>query len=400
MPQRLSFIERIGAMPPDRRAALAVAAGRVAAGTEPGALSARLVDRLDPDLLALYLEAQGVAALSGGALRSAALEDAIHRTIERGRRLAADRNAIRGALDAAGLEFIPIKGAWIADRAYPLPEARPMADTDLFVGPDGAAPTASALAALGFLPAETTWKHRVLRRAGDREPVAGVIEHPDSPRPVELHAELRESFRGIDGRPAVRRRDIGRLDAGAGALDDATQAAFVVMHASVGALGRSLRLVSLVDVARLAVVLPRDTWPAVLGLLPGPAGARFLFPALELARRDLGAPLPAPCLSALREQVRAPLAEWVARQTVDGLGIASRDTARRELFEVLRIWPLDAAECAAVWRFALWPRRFQLADRYPRLAGGPAWPSMYGLHVLYTARRLGRRLRLRIRRRL
>ncbi len=392
--------EELAGVPRERRAAITRAAGRVAAGIEPSALMAIRLPSADLSALPMLLEAQGVGALCGcsslGLVSrdvATAMDDVVRRTLERGEKLAADRRAIRKAVESEGIAFAPIKGAWIADRAYVVPEARPMADTDLFVGPDYLERTTNALALLGFRASEETWKHRVLRRDSDLRVVSGVIEHPDNPRPVELHPEPREAFRGIEGR--IELNATNQLAPHLEDIDDAGQAAIIAAHATVDALGRSLRLVSLVDIARLATVLPQSKWHEVIERIPQPEGARFLYPSLELAARDLGASIPRDVLATLRARILPSLARWVDRQDIDALSVQSRGQVERDLFEIFRIWPLDTVEHAAVWRFILWPDRFQLADRYPKVAASRLWPLMYGRHLAFSVAQLGRRIRMR-----
>lgn len=387
-------------MPRALRARLTRAAGRVASGRDPDALRSVRVPSAAEPALPSFLEAQGVGALCGagslGALPPsiiAAVDDLVVRTLARGDRLRADRLAIQGAMADAGIAFAPLKGAWVADRAYSPPSARPMADTDLLVAPEDMDRATAALARLAFRPAETTWKHRVLRRESDRHVIDGVIEHPDNPRPVELHSQSRESFRGIEGR--IVPSQPGRSHARSTDIDDAGQLALIAAHATVDALGRSLRLVSIVDIARLAIVLPQSIWDEAVERMHPRRGARFLFPSLELASRELGAPIPGTTLAALRAQVTPALARWVDRQDLDGLSRLARGQVERPLLEIPRIWPLDAAERFALWRFIVWPKRLELADRYPGLAASRRWPMAYGLHAADSISQLRRRVRHR-----
>ena len=362
--------------------------------------------RLAPEAwsaLPLLMEAQGVGALCGDALRLGAphrtarsIDDLVERTLERGRMLKADRSAIQTALTVAGLPYTPIKGAWIAEHAYSTPAARPMADTDLYVAAERMDRTISALSSIGFGRSAETWKHVVLRRSSDQKTVTGVIEHPKNPRPVELHPVLGESFRGIPMKIAL---DGGRLGTGNGSVDDVALVTHIAAHASVDALGRSLRLVSIIDITKLAMQLPASIWDEAIDRLPNKGEARFLYPALALAARELGAPIPRRTLETLRLRVLPNLSQWVDRQDIDAVGSLARGQVKRPILEIPAIWPRSGPESAAMWRFILWPRRSELADRYPTLITSGLWPAAYAKHAAYTLRSARRRLRESLRER-
>lgn len=333
-------------------------------------------------------EGHGVAALVAPRIAPAAppdaraaIADAAGRTLARGRRMAGDVDALGAALAAAGVPFAFLKGAWLAPRHYDPPAARPMADIDVVVPPAAAAAAARVLAGLGYRHVGTSVKHQRHLRPDNSAVVDGRGEHPDNPRPVELHTRVAESFRGI-GMDVTARLDLNRP---AAEWPPALALVHVAMHASVDMLGRRLRLIQLVDVARLAAGLAAADWAAVRALAAPPAHARFVWPALALAGRVVRAPIDAATLAALRAAVRPALAEWVGAADVDALGYFGRDAAARALLEVPRIWPLSAAEVLAVWRFIALPGRWDLADRYPDLARGPLWPLAYARHAGFNA---------------
>lgn len=57
---------------------------------------------------------------------------------------------IAECLSPLGIEFLVLKGGWLAWHAYPYPGLRPMRDLDLLVGPNDALRVQSALLAMGF----------------------------------------------------------------------------------------------------------------------------------------------------------------------------------------------------------------------------------------------------------
>jgi len=394
------------ALSPATRLALARGLGRLAAAadrTQASAARAPLVDAARAlgaeawSEVPSWVEAAGLGPAAATALgplapsdAAAALRDVAERTLARGRRLAAERAALAVALAAAGVPYRPLKGAWSAERAWSPPEARPMADLDLLVHPEELEAAERALRGLGYAETSRTWKHRRYDRPGARAVVDPRGEHPDNPRPVEVHPALAEALRGIRWTgPAVR----------AGApLAEADALAHLLAHASVDAMERRLRLATLVDVARLVTVLEGDTWRAAMGRFEAPKGARFAAPALVLAERELGVRLPAGAQRVVGEAPSA-LRAWLAAADLDAVSRDGRAEATRGVLSLARVWPTSRREAAAMWRHALFPSRWELADRYPRLAGSPAWPLAYARHAVFSARLAGERLKPRFGRR-
>lgn len=397
-PPTLPRAVRRGLAPAAGRIAVAAALGRPPAMDALGTLSA-VVASSPPAAIARWAEAEGVSALLVVALEraavtlptavAAALGDTAARVAQRAARLADDRRRLAEALRGVGVPWRPLKGAWLADHAYGSRAQRPMADTDLWVDRADLSRADAALAALGYRRASASWKHVVYRRPGE-----GVVdargEHADNPRPVEIHPWLGEGLRGVTF-------DIGRA---AGAVppvdaawpDAATMMLHVAAHATVDAVARRLRLLALVDVAVLAARLDGEAWRRAGERAQSPSAARFVWPALALAKRDLDAEVPAAVLAALAGGVRPALRDWVDASDIDAVSRWAAADVRRSLVDVPRVWPIGWREAGTVWRHIVWPPRRALADRYPRLAGSPAWPLVYAAHAAFSLRLLGRRL--------
>jgi hypothetical protein len=347
-----------------------------------------------------------------------AVADAAERTLARGERLLADRRRIETAFGSAGIAATWLKGAWLAERIYDPPGSRPAADLDVLVrDPSQAVLAGAVLARLGYVQTERTWKHAVFAQPDNRAVVDWRGEHPDNPRPVEVHTWLGEAFRGIrfDLRAplaSIPSAGPGRIGLPGSASAPPGMTAFAVSswtvlpnwlglahlaaHASVDALGRKLRLIQLIDLARLAPRLEAADWRAFEQCCATPPAARFVWPALALGVRELGSDgMPEGLLDRLAESVQPSLRAWVERLDVDTASRFGRMEARRALDEVPRIWPLDRRERWTVWRFVAWPARWELADRYPRLARSALWPLMYLRHLGYNAGVARRRWRQR-----
>jgi hypothetical protein len=370
-----------------------------ATGRESAAIDSALARQ--PELAAhlpVLAEGHGVAALVSERLGrtlpsepAAALADAAARTRARGVRLAADRDVLTAALVVAELPFAALKWAALAGRLYGDASLRPAADLDLWIPEQHRPGTESVLRDLGYQPTSVTWKHRVYIRSDNQAVVDPRGEHPENPRPVEVHGQLRESFRGLDlvlaTDEAVTSPDVQ--------LPDAVHLLHLAAHASVDALSRRLRLIQLLDLARLAEQLNPSDWQNVDAWAASPNAARFIWPSLALARHVVGARVPTTVLDSLARQVKPALVEWVAAANLDELSWFGGPSAPRPLDEVLRIWPYSRREAVVVWRFIVLPARAALADRYPRLSASRAWWLIYPRHGAYSGRLLWRRWRRR-----
>ena len=175
---------------------------------------------------------------------------------ERGKRLLEDLGALGGVARRAGLPLIPLKGAYLASERYRDLSLRPAADIDLLAPGDTFEPWGRLLVSEGYVLANESWKNRVYVRPGHREP-AGFGEHPDNPRPVELHQRVRERFLGrtIDFTDVLTARLTDGFVGGAIAArlpDDSALALHLFAHAAPAAIGRGLRLIQLVDFSHLS----------------------------------------------------------------------------------------------------------------------------------------------------
>lgn len=340
-------------------------------------------------------EAHGLAALTAGLVRcgpppevAAALHDLTARTLARSEKLARDRVAVGFALEAAGVPFTFLKGAWLTELGL-ISGARPAADIDLYAPPSAAPQVHRALAPLGYRLLARSARHRVYGRRSNLAVVDERGEHPDNPRPVEVHSRTAENFRGIA-------LDLtGRLRGDRPLLPLPLGAVHVAAHATVDALGRKLRAMSLLDISALSGVMSETDWAEFEEIAGSTHAARFVWPALELAATFAAAPVPDRVRSGLKRRVAPALASWVSSIDVDGASRLGRTDTRRTMGEILTIWPRGRRETAVVWRAILFPTRWELADRYPQHAARRFWPLMYGRHAAYNAMVLARRYRLR-----
>jgi Uncharacterised nucleotidyltransferase len=288
------------------------------------------------------------------------LTDEDTRNRRRIERLLEELRAALRALAGAGVPVVPLKGAILATRPGADAFRRPMADLDLLVRPADLAAARAALERLGYRrrPDRTRQPtHDTFELPGNEQVVSFDGEHPDNPRPIELHVEVKRHLWGW-----VDDDDLTPL-LWAGAADGAvlgepallpTAAAFLAhlaIHATSDLLlgrGRLVQWLDLVEVAGAA-----EVGEAVVAELPHP---RLAYPALHLAARRLPARVPGTALAglaALEARVPARLARWAARVALDG----------RAGLQAARLAPGDESSFEARWlRWA--PSRWRLAVAY------------------------------------
>jgi hypothetical protein len=182
----------------------------------------------------------------------------------RHRRIAALLQRIDTDARAAGLALVPLKGSALHAIGLYAPGERPMADIDLLVREDDAAPAIRLLLELGYVESFVQWKHRVFKPATGR-PFAGLGEHRDTPINIELHTRIQErlpiSTVDITGQiyPQAPRPGLNPYPS-IGAL-----MSHLLLHAAGNICGRSLRLLHLHDISLLAKRMVASDWDALWG---------------------------------------------------------------------------------------------------------------------------------------
>ncbi len=180
----------------------------------------------------------------------------------RHRRIAALLRRIDTDARAAGLALVPLKGSALHAMGLYAPGERPMADIDLLVREDDAAPAIRLLLQLGYVESFVQWKHRVFKPATG-QPFAGLGEHRDTPVNIELHTRIQErlpiSTVDITARiyPQAPRPGLNPYPS-LGAL-----MSHLLLHAAGNICGRSLRLLHLHDISLLAKRMATNDWDAL-----------------------------------------------------------------------------------------------------------------------------------------
>lgn len=229
------------------------------------------------------------------------------RIAQRSARLTDDLRAIAAAAARAGLACAPLKGTALRVTRDAHPELRPSADVDLLIDPAELDAWAVALASLGYAVTKHLARHVTFERPGRRE-VDAAGDHPDHPRPVELHPLL---FEWVFGRKRVITaayraglRDAFWQGVALRVPDDAALSLHLALHAAPLLLGRGLRLVQLLDLRWLG---DDDATIARLREELGPVA----WAVVQLAERDLPGLVPARLRTAFDDVAPAAWRRWL-----------------------------------------------------------------------------------------
>lgn len=262
---------------------------------------------------------------------------------------------VAGALDAAAVDWILLKGPAVRLRLY-AGATRDYRDLDLLVDPAAEPRAYAALESIGFAT-----------REGFGAP-EGVAVHHEWTRGVDM-VEVHVTLNGIDAPPPRvwaelrrRRRAIEVGDTTVWALDDTAMALHLALHAAQHgpAMAKGIE-----DLERGLIQLSHDTWVAASALAAALHAEPAFAAALGLASPRLAAAIPVtgtPTAEALlRARSANPLAIGLDRlQRADGPRARARH-ALRVVFptrQFLRRWSsLDRGRplpypAAYVWRMA------------------------------------------------
>jgi hypothetical protein len=104
--------------------------------------------------------------------------------------------------NGADIRVMPLKGSLLTTVYYPTPALRPMADIDLLIEPAALGGMMAIMKRLGYrylkLPNEYQNEYKFVHPTANRIVDAGS-EHPENPRPVEVHTGLRSGVWGGAG---------------------------------------------------------------------------------------------------------------------------------------------------------------------------------------------------------
>ena len=285
---------------------------------------------------------------------------------------------ILDAFQQAGIAAIMLKGAVLAPLYYPDPFIRPLADLDLLIKPEDIGASRDIMRnQLGYYYYSRSAEDEVYLR-GERKQ---NIWAPDNVHPVEIHFTLREEYAGIGYQLAdIMWRESGERpywqNSSARIPNTAALLLHVCAHTTSDWIIQRGRLMHLDDIRKLCEAMQPADWQTFNNLVQ-PSTARFLYPALAFAQKYTDLPIPETMINVLQQACPPALLQWLA-QTELGDTSESNPASRSGLgLDIARRLARSRLDMGRFWLRSFFPRRFNLAKRYPRLVETPFWPLAY-----------------------
>ncbi|MEZ4590317.1 MAG: nucleotidyltransferase family protein [Chloroflexota bacterium] len=297
-----------------------------------------------------------------------------HASRERTKRMLDACVEILAAFKQAGIETVLLKGAVLAPLIYPEPFQRPLADLDLLIRPkDVAASRDIMLNQLGYRYYSRSAEDEVYLRGERKE----NIWAPDNVHPVEVHFTLREEYAGIGYELAeVMWRESGERpywqDTTALIPNPAALLLHVCAHTSSDWIIQRGRLMHIDDIRQLCAAMQPADWQTFERLVQ-PSTARFVYPALAFVGKYTQLAIPANTLKSLRENCPPALLHWLTHTELAEAS-ESNPTNRSGIgLDIARRLARSRLDMARFWLRSFFPRRYNLAKRYPKLVETPFW---------------------------
>jgi hypothetical protein len=242
------------------------------------------------------------------------LEEQRAHTANRHARIAKLLQRIDRRMREAALAAVALKGAALhAMELYAVGD-RPMADIDLLVRPADAAATANLLGSLGYLETSASWKERVFVPVEFHAP-GSLGEHSDNIIKIELHERICEKlpFKITDASASIFP---ARPHPGLNAYPSKTALMIhLLLHAAGSMVQRTLRLLHLEDLARLASKMTNADWEELLAHGSRDRPLWWAYPPLQIVSRYYGR-IPCGVLASLAENCPRRLRRLAERRTL------------------------------------------------------------------------------------
>ncbi len=293
---------------------------------------------------------------------------------------------------AHDLAVMPLKGALLSVQTYPQPSLRPMADLDLLVRPDTFEQTATLLRRLGYEQDTVHWKHTAFIKPNNRQVIDKSCEHPDNPRPIELHCYCRETFAGptLDLTDSLWQaaRPSKLLDQEVWLPSAALLWLHLLVHASYHFWQGHGRLIHLVDLLYLTPQVENQA--STLKQVD----ARYTLPSLSLLDRYFPLMLEQPLIAHQAAEVTSQFYQWAAGLDLVNSSYLNPEPRGLYFMKALRFVQGKPKgrppEILQVLRFSFLPSLDEISLDHPQLAASP-WPWVaYFLLPLDWAKRLWR----------
>ena len=281
------------------------------------------------------------------------------------------------ALRAEGIEAMPFKGALLAPLYYPDPALRPLADLDLLVHETDVPAGVAVLERLGYRYYSRSDEDVVYLR-GERQ---SNIWHPDNVYPVEMHFRLCEVYAGL----AYDLTGAMWASAETRTYWNGTETPIssrpillhhLCAHTTSDLLIRRAKLMEIGDIQIVASRMGEADWRAFLDSIPA-SGARFVDPALAVTQRYAPDTIPESVRVALRAHLPPRLCEWSDTVTLAAASESNPKLRSGIGLGMACLLARSRGEQFGMWLRSLFPRRWNLMKRYPRLAASPFYPLCY-----------------------
>lgn len=196
------------------------------------------------------------------------------------------------AADQADIAIVPLKGSVLVSYYYDDAALRPMSDLDILVHPDDERRLNHILMELGYQWEGDLQRHRkyVLKHLPNRLVYNG--EHPDNPRSLDAHTEIRENLWGTyyqitqdlwaDGQPGIFGDAPGILSHPVALLKH------LLFHAGAHLRKNIARFIQLMDIALVGSHLSHVEWRRLTQGIQKSHQEHLFYPPLSLAERYLG----------------------------------------------------------------------------------------------------------------
>jgi hypothetical protein len=275
-------------------------------------------------------------------------------------RLRGELERVLVAMAARGITVWVLKGMHTAYRYFPEPGTRPATDIDLLVAPDDWAAARDVLAGHGLTekrhptqPRDSAWEPPGARTVPSLSHV-----HADEPWSIDLHRSLdRMPFEGLEtalGTPPPAAGEMWEeYVRPVRVLAQPYLLAYLALHASSHFYGMTqLRLLELALVARRDLGRDAGRWAGFVDLVLRTGSGRFVFPALELARRFVPDAIDAAALETIAGAAPRRLRRLVGRMTPATAQRLHPYPSLRERF----VWLATPREALAALGWLVWPR--------------------------------------------
>ncbi len=312
---------------------------------------------------------------------------------ERTRRMLDAAAELLEALARAGVTGLPFKGAALAPLVYAEDVGlRPLGDLDVLICQADLPQGVAVLRELGYRHYSQSAEDVVYLR-GERQ---ANIWAADNVQPVELHFTLREEYAGIGYNLAEMMWAAGEIrpywaNIVACLPDTPTLLHHVCAHATSDWLIQQGRLMHIADIRRLCGRMAAADWDRLVTAV-APRNARFVYPALAFTIRYARLDVPSRVLAHLRDNCPPNLLAWIDNTELADNSAANPINRSGIGFDLARRLALSRPDEMRFWLRSLFPRRWNLSKRYPRLVGTPFWPLGYVLLNLDRARHLIRKV--------